>query len=460
MALIILSLFICLFLLANKLCEKNSLKVIFINIYLLWWLVSLELSIDTKGYLNTVSSRTYWFFILNVISFALAYLLIDNKHCCEVFIKVKRKLFKNKQSKMVKKNEDFNIKNYQSGIFVWIVEIIILLILSYYLYRYNLLLNEYGIYKARIIRFELGYMLRKPIELLFYNYVIQATISIIAILIPIHIFNGKFKNPVIYLGLLIVFFNAQIGKGRMIIFELLLYFILTFIIYFHKRIWNYIRKYWILISLVIGISAISMVMLTLIRLKTDFGSTKSIMTNLSASFDQVILYFTGSIRAFDYSLVHNYRGQIISNYGKTLGGATFSGINEFFIMALRGFGMEILTINMKIGALTQPSIFIGETIQYNAFYSCILNYYIDFGVMGIVLFGGLFGGFISLLIKNILKTKDVYLIVILVLNLYIALFSTLRWEYQSPSTWMIILMILTIRTFHKMYLNKRNKNKV
>ena len=223
----------------------------------------------------------------------------------------------------------------------------------------------------RIIRFELGYMLKSPFELLFYNYIIQSILTVISILVPIHIINGKFKNPIIYIGIINVLLNSQVGKGRMIIFELLLYFMVAFIIYFYNEIWKYVKKYWYIIIIIIGIGGAGMTFLTLVRLNTDFASMESIKGNLKETFDQVILYFTGSIRAFDYSLINNYRDTIISQYGHTWGGATFAGINEVIIMFFRALGMEISTVNMAIGALTQPAIFIGENVQYNAFYfSC------------------------------------------------------------------------------------------
>ncbi len=191
-----------------------------------------------------------------------------------------------------------------------------------------------------------------------------------------------------------------------------------------------------------------MVLLTLTRLNTDFGSIESIITNLQKTLDQVILYFTGSIRAFDYSLTNNYREIILSRYGYTWGGATFSGINEVIIMFFRGIGMEIPTINMVLGELTQPSIFIGKYIQYNAFYTVAFNYYIDFGLVGVALFSGLFGAVISFLVKKSVTSKDPYFTMILTFNLFIMLFSLLRWEYQAPSTWFVIFIILVIRLIH------------
>jgi len=267
--------------------------------------------------------------------------------------------------------------------------------------------------------------------------------------VPIHILNRKFKNPIIYIGIVNILLNSQIGKGRMIIFELLVYFMLAFIIYFYDEIWKYIKRHWYIIIIVIGLAGTGMVFLTLVRLKTDFTSIESISTNLKETFEQVILYFTGSIRAFDYSLVNGYRDTIISQYGYTWGFATFAGINEVIVMFFRGLGKEIPTVNMVLGALTQPAIFIGENIQYNAFYSAAFNYYIDFGIVGVALFSGLFGAFSSFLIRKTLKSEDVYYTMILILNLYIILFSILRWEYQSPSTWIIILIILMVRDIHK-----------
>ncbi|WP_346934854.1 O-antigen polymerase [Clostridium sp.] len=450
MELIILGVFICLFTLTNIICSQKSLSKIIANVYLFWWFVWLELSIDTKGIMLEVSDKTYWLLILNVVAFIVMYLLVDRKYAgngINLINKVRTK-------KNIKRdNTYFDIRTYQSGFVVWVIGIIIMMILLGYLGEYNKLLEIYGMNYARIIRFELGYMLKSPFELLFYNYIIQSVVSVITLLVPIHILNRKYRNPIVYIGIINVLLNAQIGKGRMVIFELLVYFILAFIIYFYDEILKYIKKYWYIIIAIIGIGGISMVFLTLVRLKTDFTSIESISINLKETFDQVILYFTGSIRAFDYSLINNYRDNIISQYGHTWGGATFAGINEVIVMFFRGLGKEIPTVNMMLGTLTQPAIFIGENIQYNAFYTAAFNYYIDFGIFGILLFSGLFGAFSSFIIKKTLKSKNVYCVMILILNLYIMLFSLLRWEYQSPSTWIIILIILTVYTINKKYVS-------
>jgi len=80
MGLIILGVFICLFTLTNIICNKKSLSKIIANVYLFWWLVWLELSIDTKGIMIEVSDKTYWLLILNVVAFIAMYLLVDKKY--------------------------------------------------------------------------------------------------------------------------------------------------------------------------------------------------------------------------------------------------------------------------------------------------------------------------------------------------------------------------------------------
>ncbi len=450
MELIILGVFICLFALANIICNKKSLSKVIANVYLFWWFVWIELSIDTKGIMLEISNKTYWLLILNVVAFIVMYLLVDKKYTSND-INLTNKVWAKKSIKQ--DDAFFDIKTYQSGFVVWTIGIIIMIILLRYLSEYNKLLDIHGMSYARIIRFELGYMLKSPFELLLYNYIIQSIVSVITLLIPIHILNRKYRNPIVYIGIIIVLLNSQIGKGRMIIFELIIYFILAFIIYFYDEIWKHTKKYWYIIIAIIGIGGIGMVFLTLVRLRTDFTSIESIRINLKATFDQVILYFTGSIRAFDYSLINNYRDNIISQYGHTWGGATFAGINEVVVMFFRGLGREIPTVNMMLGTLTQPAIFIGENIQYNAFYTAVFNFYMDFGVFGILLFSGLFGAYSSFVIRKTLKSNNVYCVMILIFNLYIMLFSLLRWEYQSPSTWIIILIILIVYTVNKKYVS-------
>ena len=116
------------------------------NMYLLWWFVWLELSIDTKkGTMMEVSNKTYWILIINVVAFIIMYLLVDKKYSGNSINLLNKKKSKDK---VISKSNCFDIKTYQSGFIVWIIGILMMFILIFYLRRYTILLDQYGMSHA------------------------------------------------------------------------------------------------------------------------------------------------------------------------------------------------------------------------------------------------------------------------------------------------------------------------
>lgn len=104
---------------------------------------------------------------------------------------------------------------------------------------------------------------------------------------------------------------------------------------------------------------------------------------------------------------------------------------------------------------------IGQYQGFNAFYTCLFNFYIDFGYFGIYFFEFIYGVILGLLVEFYLKNKNLFMGVLLNINLSFAIFSEFRWYYQSiENIFLLMLNIILIIFMEKKEKNKNENNVV
>lgn len=127
------------------------------------------------------------------------------------------------------------------------------------------------------------------------------------------------------------------------------------------------------------------------------------------------------------------------------GRATLSGLEEIILYPIKFFGAEINSFNNIITKFTQKSVSIGsETPYFNAFYTCVMFFYIDGGLLGVIIFASLHGLLIAYGIRLYSKKKDLpslMLLNFLVVNLFSSIY---RWPYQSGSTTFLVTILIIL----------------
>src|SRR5699024_6116960 len=119
------------------------------------------------------------------------------------------------------------------------------------------------------------------------------------------------------------------------------------------------------------------------------------------------------------------------------GRVTFSGLDEIFIVILRKFDDTIVNIKYYTGPYTSEFINIGDGVTYNAFYTSIFNFYLDGGLLGVILMSFVFGAIIGKVFNTYLKSPNIFNLALLIYLVYLSLVSSLRWELQSPMYWFV-----------------------
>ena len=139
---------------------------------------------------------------------------------------------------------------------------------------------------------------------------------------------------------------------------------------------------------------------------TDFSINNIVENGMSANAEQIVTYYTGPMAAFDYSLKNNYIDKI---GGLQYGALTFSPI----ILAIHTVG-TLLNFDFHV-----PTVEVYELLEYNqvdigadhwnAFFTSVIYYYMDMGVVGVFVFPFLIGILFSFLMKKLLLRPSVWI---------------------------------------------------
>ena len=130
---------------------------------------------------------------------------------------------------------------------------------------------------------------------------------------------------------------------------------------------------------------------------------------------------------------------------KFYGRATLAGLEEIVLYPIKFLGAEINSFNNIITDFTQNSVPVGsETPYFNAFYTCVTFFYIDGGILGVIIFASMHGLLIGYGINLYLKKKNISSLILLNF-LAINLFSSIyRWPYQNGSTTFLVIVLVIL----------------
>ena len=127
-----------------------------------------------------------------------------------------------------------------------------------------------------------------------------------------------------------------------------------------------------------------------------------------------------------------------------------AGAEEILLYPIKAFGIEVKSFNNIVSQYTQKSILIGENNSYfNAYYTCIMNYYLDFGILGVIIFPILHSALIVMALKNYYLKKNVYSLMLFSFVLLNLFFGVIRWNYQSGTTVFVLAILIVLNMLNK-----------
>lgn len=406
-----------------------------LSYYLVFWGFWIFMSFSNPFGLYSVSTQAYLLIWTNLIFFSTGYLIICKKkqpNTCFEF----------------KSNLNFNKKIKKILIFL---QILILLLIYYYYRRYNSLISLTSIADARRIRFETGTLFKSYIEYAIYTYFITSFLYLSLIInISQYVLSNK-KSYSLYITLLSAVVFGLTGLGRFVFFDSLVFFLIAVEIkksIINKKINVKVGKtskikYVFFIIFAIGF----IIIMTAKRVGGKISNINSLFHLIIFSVEQGVVYFLGSFRAFDTFL----KTKPYESIGYTFVGATLSGldeiINKFFLL----IGFSRTSINDKIASFTVPTIYIGKNQTFNAFYTGIMNFYLDGRIFGVIVFSFIFGVIAAKARNYCINKPNIFNYALLIYLTYITIAYEYRLVLDSPSTWVVLftLLFLSILTIKK-----------
>lgn len=411
----------------NKIINPLTIHLLFWT----FWVSFLQLNLLN---LYTVSINTYIFIYISILFFSIGYIVISGIHINQ------------KSSNDISKanyNDKNEIKTNKTSFFI---QIAILIILTYYLYRYTMVVSNLGIGESlRLVRFSTGALFTYGIERLFYDYVLSTIIKVILIIniVGFFLYNKKDKNLI--LSFINIGLYSFIGIGRLAIFDTMVYITIAYVFMSNNtktkanKKQKKKKKFYITISFFIGLFIMIRLSAYKYRLAFNLQTIKDIFFDNLSHF---VLYFTGPFVAFDLALNNN----VLSNYQYTFGRATFAGFDEIIGIVLDKIGINYLSGTDIIGEITSNPIYIGNQQTFNAFYSGLLNFYLDGGVIGIIILSFIFGGVIGKFYISFKRNKNIFTGALLVYLVWMSITSIYRFPYTFSH--LLVLFIFILASFN------------
>ena len=197
----------------------------------------------------------------------------------------------------------------------------------------------------------------------------------------------KRKNSLCLLLGVYLFEYASLSGGRFGYATVIagVFFVIICVFHYENK-----KKRYVIMGAMAGVFFFLLISVTLLRSGVMQISGSAAANNSETLSNQMAIYMTGPIGAFDYAIKKDYVNQL---GGHTYGVATFCSIDRLLQPILKIIDPSRLPMsNAFIGYKQENMIRIFDFFgSYNALYTWILFFYMDFGFIGVVVLPLLFG---------------------------------------------------------------------
>lgn len=300
----------------------------------------------------------------------------------------------------------------------------------------NILLTE-GFTQVRTAMSDGGLGIESQIEWIITSWIVSPVFNAILILgIVLYIFDNKNKK-LIFTGLLDMIIYTVTFGGRWMILRFVL------IIIFSLMLSTDIRN-----SILLNIRKLKRKLYSLVFVAVSVLMYITSQRGLGSILESIIIYFTGSLSYFDSHIQSNI--DITHLYGLGF----FSGLLDIPLIIIQ----KLLRIDFVrpceyIGTFTSPTLAIGDNILFNGFGSALLDFWIDFGILGSIINGVILAVLIMYLYKR-LEKQNIRSYSIYIFALVLLVITPVKWELDLPWSWMTILFLIIFTSKVKIRLRR------
>ncbi len=408
--------------------------------FILWWVILLIISASDPFALYTVSLQTYLLISSTLFSFILGF-------SCVFFLSKKS----NKGEVRIEQVFHSFGRLVESRLFT-----LFIIVASYLVYRYLLLYKSAillnGVKEARTMRFYVGEVFKSTEEIFLYNYIIETFAQFVGLFIASSIAFSRMSFNLL-LSFIFVYLYSSFGAGRFYLIEILFLFLffsfyykshLTHYQHFSKKLTrlNRLSRFFFKFSLFVGVFVFS-VYISNFR-NGVFELDLDTFVDGSADFlEQSVVYCIGSFRALDYGIL-----RLSPNISLTWGALGFGGLEELLANFLTYLGINFDYSNEIYGLKTSDMFSIGASHDYNALFTFVFPFFLDFGYVGIFILPFLWGIVFATILGKLSCTRSIYYVFFGAYIFVVMCFTVFVWKLQTPSVWLLlIIMFLKSRRF-------------
>lgn len=408
------------FFVKNQVKDKMSSRLIyFFGVY--WFLSLLLASIQASG-IREISFYTMMLMYVNVFSFSIGYSLVK-----------------------VKPTSALNVPSISSRIECIVknkIYIAILALCSFYVY--TLLVQFFD----KIILYETLYDVRKEYyEQELYGPLFSQLNAFI--LKPLALFTAPLFGYMIFkkrniVCLLMAFFLVgyySLGGGRIGYVSIIMAVVCVAYCCF-QFIERIKKKHVIVITIIGGLFFIFMSFITAARYG-NIGLSKDTLEEGSTATVKSIISYTGApIAAFDVAREGHFENYIggMANGNLTLTCA-LSAVN--LVGVRMGFKIPVKLPDL-IEQKQEQNIDVGKDLEWNALYTAVLFFYLDFGFLGVLIIPLLLGLLYRKMIVSLYKFHNVPYLVIVTYLFYLTFYSVLDFGLTTPYDFIFLVVMLVI----------------
>lgn len=313
--------------------------------------------------------------------------------------------------------------------------LVYLLVLSYFFYKYTIksieITNQYGVFYTRYYAFTANenffgsvidlYIAQQFLYAFFYSSMLVSIAEIVQN-------PGDKKKWIHILGFFGMILYAYTFKGRSAVVSILVYSLFAFIVVFGNTGDKSIKKrkekaQKILFPLLFAVG-LYVIILSLTR----FGGFSQVKEFL-------IIYFGGPT---SYLSILLEKAKISYIPGRFI----FSGLFDFIKLGFNViFKTNFLLGGNEIGAYIDSATVIGTGLSINAMCSSVFFFYLEFGIIGIIVYGVLFGWLSSALQLQYNKNKNPITLISYIVSLFVLFYSYSGWAYKYFYFWLIPVIV-------------------
>ncbi len=377
--------------LVNKLVDNGVVKK-WLRLFLMsWCLITIICAVNIYN-LTEIKFETYLIIILFILFYLLGFVVISNT--------IPKR---NQPLRLVNALSQLSVSKLYLSAFTFVS-----LITSYYFYKYLLYMSTAPLSDSRLARFYVGYVFNSGVEQILYNTVFSVIVSFFLITSSAIIVSGVRDKCLILLMTITVLSWSGFGFGRFdIVYVILLFLMNGSLLSGIVKIIKPKEKLNTSITKGFGILSSVFVMVLVSSYRTgagqeDFDFISILMSGLNILFEQIVTYLNGSIIALQYALNESEKFGY-PGYGMF----TLSGFDEIISLLLNFLGFDVIPFNYSYSAILDKNIYIGEGFEFNALYTGIFYFYMDFGLIGVVVFSLILGMGSAFTVRNFIINQKI-----------------------------------------------------